>query len=198
MISWLCIGCKAPSAPQTADNEILNQPLTDPVTTEVVVNLRKAVVFYRAQPALSSVARDYLYLGPVQTNNSGTQELSLWVGLASTIDRGYLRESQPTGDELVVIIDGAKLRLPLIPWIHDQDHNPFPTPIALAAALRAPISQQQLARIAQAKTLEVALASEATPALRFQHWEGQWLAWQKINLDTRMGIDVKVSKLEIN
>lgn len=195
LIGWLSLGCQAPGVTEQVQ---LNKPLPDAITTEVVVNLRSAVVFYRAQPALSSVARDYLYLGPVQTNNSGTQELSLWVGLASTIDRRYLRENQPSGDELVLIVDGTKLRLPLIPWIHDQEHSPFPTPIPLSTALRAPVSQQQLQRIAQANTVDVELAYGATQALRYQHWQGQWLAWQHINLDTQMGFDVKVSKLEID
>lgn len=172
----------------------INTPLPDQVTTEVVVNLRKPVVFYRNDLALSSVARDYLYIGPVQTDNSGVRELSLWVGLASTIDRHFVRESFPAGDELVITLDSSTLRLPLIPWIHDTEHSPFPTPTPLTHALRAPVTQQQIQQIAEAKEVSIDLISPSNRANHFQHWQGEWLAWEEIEQDTQVGFSVRVEQ----
>ena len=178
------------------DQDLLavNYPLPDQVTTEVVVNLRKPVVFYRADPTLSSVARDYMYLGPVETDNSGVRELSLWIGLASTIDREYIREAAPLGDELLLTLDSTTLRLPLIPWIHDAKHSPFPTTTPLTLALRAPVSQQQIQQIAMAQSVTIELLSPEKPPKHYQHWQGQWLAWQAIEQDTQPGFTVRVEK----
>ncbi len=172
----------------------INTPLPDQVTTEVVVNLRKPVVFYRNDLALSSVARDYLYIGPVQTDNSGVRELSLWVGLASTIDRHFVREEFPVGDELVLTLDSTTLRLPLIPWIHDTEHSPFPTPTTLTQALRAPVTQQQIQQIAEATEVSIDLIFPSNRAYHFQHWQGQWLAWEEIEQDTQVGFSVRVQQ----
>lgn len=194
VLSAACTGCQVLGRSNDQSLVAVNYPLPDQVTTEVVVNLRKPVVFYRADLALSSVARDYMYLGPVETDNSGLRELSLWVGLASTIDRDYIREAAPLGDELLLTLDSTTLRLPLIPWIHDAKHSPFPTATPLTLALRAPVSQQQIQQIAMAQNITIELLSPENPPRQYQHWQGEWLAWEAIDQDTQVGFAVRVEK----
>lgn len=197
-LSLSTIACQWLGKPSNQEPVAINYPLPDQVTTEVVVNLRKPVVFYRNDLALSSVARDYLYIGPVETDNSGVRELSLWVGLASTIDRNFVRESFPVGDELVLTLDSTSIRLPLIPWIHDTEHSPFPTPTPLTLALRAPVTQQQIQQIAEAKNVAIDLIFPSNRSNHFQHWQGEWLAWEKIEQDTQIGFSVRVEKGEVH
>lgn len=197
------MACHVPGRDKAQETAAINHPLPDQVTTEVVVNLREPVVFFRSDMTLSSVARDYLYLGPVQTDNSGVRELSLWVGLSSTIDRDYAREAFPIGDELVLTLGSESLRLPLIPWVHDTEHSPFPTATALTLALRAPVTQQQIQQIAEAQEIAIALVTASSRSIKFQHWHGEWLAWQAIEQDTQVGFTVNVEQrlppsLELN
>ncbi len=48
------------------------------------------LVYARTEPRYSRSARDYVYLGPVETNRQGVREYFLWVGVATTIDRGFI------------------------------------------------------------------------------------------------------------
>ena len=72
-------------------------PRIDDVTGETIVTLRKPVVLARQVPHLSTKARDYVYLGPVEIDRMGAQEFFLWVGMASTVDPAY------TEDKLTLI-----------------------------------------------------------------------------------------------
>ena len=64
------------------------------------------IVFARTETRFSRSGRDYLYLGPVETNRQGLREYYLWVGVASTLDRGYIAPESALPDR--VIVDGRR------------------------------------------------------------------------------------------
>ena len=76
----------------------------------------RAAVFARTDPRYSRSARDYLYLGPVETNTRGLREYYLWVGIASTLDRGFLAPERPLPVALTLLIGGEPVDLDLQPW----------------------------------------------------------------------------------
>jgi len=187
--------CQLVSSPRLVPSQSVQPqgaPLPDQRTTEVVVRLREALVFARNQISLSNAGRDYLYIGPVETDNSGRQELSLWVGVASTLDREFYRESLPSADELILTTDANTIRLPLIPWVHSLKHSPFTTATPLKVALRAPVTLPQLDQIASSSTLTVEMRSQTAAVQEFYHWRGNWQQWQSIDQDTQVGFTVRV------
>jgi hypothetical protein len=77
---------------------------------------RAPVTFARTETRYSRSARDYVYLGPVEINLRGTREYFLWVGFASTIDRGYLAPESEEPVRLRLRIQGAPVELELASW----------------------------------------------------------------------------------
>ena len=74
------------------------------------------MVFERTEARFSRSARDYTYIGPVALNRRGTYDYFLWVGIASTLDRGFLAPEEPPPEELQLYIDGEPLDLSLVDW----------------------------------------------------------------------------------
>ena len=74
------------------------------------------LVFARTEPRYSRSARDYVYLGPVEVNRRGTREQFLWVGVATTLDRGFLAPEISDPDRIVVMVGGEPVELLLEPW----------------------------------------------------------------------------------
>jgi len=82
---WLLAACVAACAGQSALLETLDER-----TGMTIVRSREPLVFARTEPRYSRSARDYVYLGPLATNRQGVREHYLWVGIATTLDRGFI------------------------------------------------------------------------------------------------------------
>jgi hypothetical protein len=127
------------------------------------------LVFARTEPRYSRSARDYVYLGPVETNRQGVREYYLWVGIATTLDRGFLAPKAETPDMLYVEIGGEPMELPLRPW-HELVATRFSKPmyataVAVRQELAARVTLQQLTRIDAEPLPRVAVgvAADAVP-----------------------------------
>lgn len=168
------------------------EPSLDPDSGEMVVALRDAVVYVKSEPGLSQSAHDYLYLGPIETNVSGTQGLYLWVGFASTIDRK--RDGISEGDfESVTLTVGAEpLNLSLEPWHTDTSNSPFSTNVPLLQSMRARIDPTDFEALAQSEQVTLTLASADGEEHAFKHWNGQWSDWANASSEAEIGFDVRV------
>lgn len=110
------------------------------------------MVFARTETGYSRSGRDYLYFGPVETNRQGVREYYLWVGVATTLDRGYLAPPGVEPERVFVDVAGEPMELALRPWRDREpglrDPRVYDTPVRLGAELAARIALDQLRRLA--------------------------------------------------
>jgi hypothetical protein len=112
---------------------------------------REPLVFARTEPRYSRSARDYLYLGPIETNRQGLREYYLWVGVATTLDRGFIAPAASVPRALYLLVDGEPMELPLRPFAELVRRTvaapSYPTAVPLRAELAARLTLQQLGLI---------------------------------------------------
>jgi hypothetical protein len=118
-----------------------------------VVADERPVVFARTETRYSRSGRDYLYLGPVGTNRQGVREYYLWVGVASTLDRGYIAPDGAIPERLFIDLEGEPMELVLLSW---RDREPvlaeagtYSTPVRVREELAARVTLDQLAALAR-------------------------------------------------
>lgn len=87
----------------------------DPATGTTIVRSGRPAVFARSEPGYSRSARDYLYLGPVETDRQGVREYYLWVGVGTTLDRGFLVPGVGRPKELLLRAGREWMQLQLEP-----------------------------------------------------------------------------------
>jgi len=138
-----------------------------------LVSVTKPLVFARTEGRYSRSARDYIYLGPVEVNRQGQRDYFLWVGVGTTLDRGYLAPESAIPDTLIMSVRGELMALDLLPW--DQrvpglaDPVIYDPAVRVRAALGARVSRQQLALI----------ANESLPSIRVAASDGTMRAYTR-------------------
>ena len=168
------------------------EPSLDPDSGEMVVALREAVIYQKSEPGLSQSAQDFVYVGPVEGNASGTQTLYLWVGFASTIDRDRAGVSEGKFDTLVLTSDDEAIALPLEAWHEDTRNSPYAIKVPLLQSLRARIQAADFERLAQAEQIKLALTGIDGATYAFTHLRGQWAHWQDASAEAEIGFDIRV------
>ena len=140
-------GCQATGA--ASANERLDQSTGLTLTTA-----NEVMVFARTEPRYSRSARDYIYLGPVETNRQGLREHFLWVGIATTLDRGYLAPPIDLPESLQVMVQGEPMVFDLLPWTQTvpglAPAKVYPTSVTLQGQLGARATRDQLQLLAVA------------------------------------------------
>lgn len=135
------------------------------------------LVYARTEPRYSRSARDYVYLGPIETNRQGAHEYFLWVGVASTIDRGFIAPEAPKPRTLYVEVRGEPIELPLRAWhelVPTGIKKPmYSTTVPVREELAARVTLQQLALLGGASPDSVSFATGDSGAPRtFVRWHG--------------------------
>ena len=139
------------------------------------------LVFARTESRYSRSARDYLYLGPVETNRQGIRDYYLWVGIATTLDRGFIAPTVEIPHMLYLNVDGEPIELRLRPWsevLRDGGLEPlYETAVDTDTALAARVTLQQLELFAAAPLASVAIATEDGIPREYFRWEERqdWL-----------------------
>jgi len=135
------------------------------------------IVYARTEPRYSRSARDYVYLGPVETNRQGVREYFLWVGVATTIDRGFIAPEAQEPHTLYVDVRGEPMELPLKAW-HELVPTGFKKPmysttVPVRSELAARVTLQQLELIGGAAPASVSLSTgENSVPGTFVRWGG--------------------------
>jgi hypothetical protein len=142
-----------------------------------IVRGSDVLVYARTEPRYSRSARDYVYLGPVETNRQGVHEYFLWVGVASTIDRGFIAPEAPEPRTLYVEVRGEPIELPLKVWrelVPTGIKKPmYSTTVPVREELAARVTLQQLVLIGGASPDSVSLATgESSGPRTFVRWGG--------------------------
>ncbi len=142
-----------------------------------IVRGSSVLVYARTEPRYSRSARDYVYLGPVEINRQGVREYYLWVGVATTIDRGFIAPEAQEPRTLYVEVRGEPIELPLKAW-HELvptglDEPMYSTTVPVREELAARVTLQQITLIGAASPASVSLATRDSGAPRaFGRWDG--------------------------
>ena len=136
------------------------------------------VVFARTDARYSRSGRDYLYLGPVSVNRQGFREHYLWIGLGTTLDRGYLAPEKSAPRALHLVVGGEPMEFTLGPWdtvvAMTRTEPEYRTRVTLTSQWAARITLDQIARIATA-SIASAHVTDATGSQTYSSWEpGDW------------------------
>ena len=165
-----------------SQTRVVRERLDVPSGTTVLAGA-EPMVFARTQPQYSRSGRDYLYLGPVETNRQGVHEYYVWVGVATTLDRGYLVPLVSEPERVFVDVAGEPMELVLRPWSEREpslrDAHVYGTPVRLGAELAARVTLDQLLRLASEplQVVRVVDGDGATRAYYRWHEGSDWPAF---------------------
>lgn len=133
------------------------------------------IVFARTESRYSRSQRDYIYLGPVETNRQGTRDYYLWVGVATTLDRGYLAPATGTPVSLFVQVRGEVMELKLEPWSQREPSleslRLYKTPVQLKSRLAARVTLDQLTLLAHEPMQSLRVADEKGDTKLYFRWD---------------------------
>jgi len=158
-----------------ASDQALHSQLDDRGRTWLSVDAPLALA--RPAPRFSRAARDYLYLAPVEANNAGVRRHYLWVGLGTTVDRRWPWAAPPEAATLLLTLDGTPLALPLDAWDAEQGAALYRPPAPTYAVRRASVTLDELARIAAATSIGVAVVARDGSVSDYALWDGHWADW---------------------
>ena len=162
-------GCHATVSP------LANERL-DRTTGVTLLTADEPMVFARTEGRYSRSARDYVYLGPVETNRQGNRDYYLWVGVGTTLDRGYLAPEGEIPEAIFVDVQGELMEFKLKLW-SERSPNLGSTPLYSTAVdaetqLAARVTLHQLALLS-AEALESVRVADADGKTRlYRRWQG--------------------------
>jgi hypothetical protein len=144
---------------------------------------RQALVFARTDSRYSRSARDYVYVGPMESNRQGLREYYLWVGIGTTLDRGYLAPIAAEPEVLFMVVDGELMEFPLRAWQgldSTETGGPvYDTSVEIDASFAARVTRNQLELIAASRPETVRLKASDGATRVFYRWEdgAEWAAF---------------------
>lgn len=150
------------------------EPRFDDQTGVTWTTLSEPVAMAHANPQLSTAARDYLYVGPIEMNERGTREDFLWFGLATTVPDVFTADLASMPESLVLQVDGLNFEIPVVQW---DEPAPYETPATVTHSVTARISLDQIGLIAGAEHVSVELHHEDGSSVAYEHWNGEWIDW---------------------
>ena len=165
-----------------SQTRVVRERLDEPSGTTVLAGA-EPMVFARTQPQYSRSGRDYLYFGPVETNRQGVHEYYVWVGVATTLDRGYLVPPVGEPERVLVDVGGEPMELVLRPWREREpglrDARVYGTPVRLGAELAARVTLDQLTKLASEPLQSVRVVDPDGATRAYFRWQegGDWSAF---------------------
>jgi hypothetical protein len=164
----------------TADS--VNDAL-DPATGVTVTYSNTPMVLYRENPGQAAYARNYVHLGPIEVNKSGTYRYYLWLGIWNTLQVNTISEQQDDFESIVLFADGEPLLLDVIGWTPAAIETSTPVyakPVATALDAYYRVTADQIRLIADARDLSLRTTGE--PPREFALWGEQRLARKDLDV----------------
>ncbi|MDH3612425.1 MAG: hypothetical protein OES10_04015 [Gammaproteobacteria bacterium] len=146
----------------------------DPLTTVTITYSEAPLVFYRDESGRAAYARDYVHLGPLEVNRSGTYRYYLWLGIWNTMQDADAGAPRDGFDAIVVFADGEPMPLEISGWTAaaiGASESVYIKPVASAADAYYEVSVDQLRMIAEAKDLR--LQSTGPRRESYELWDSQ-------------------------
>lgn len=160
------IGC-ASSSPTVNDK-------LDPLTGVTVTFAETPLVLYRDNPSQAAYARNYVHLGPIQVNRTGSHRYYLWIGIWNTMQLADVSEHRDGFESIIVFADAEPLTLDLTGWTPESIGTSEPTylkPVASTADAYYEVTADQIRLIADARDIRV--QATGTSPREFQLWDEQ-------------------------
>jgi len=146
----------------------------DPLTSVTVTYSKSPLVVYRDSPSYAAHSRNYVDLGPIEVNKSGTYKYYLWLGIWTTLQMRSLPDLRDGFESIVLIADGEPLLLDLAGWTPAAIETSEPVyPKAFASSLDAyyRVTADQIRVIVKAGDLQ--LRTTGPSPLEFGLWGKQ-------------------------
>lgn len=171
IVAVLLVACSATSGLTT---EYLDQRTGVTVTSNTT-----PLLLYRDNSSVAAYARNYVHLGPIEVNRSGTYQYFLWVGVWNTMEAASADNHRDGFDSITIYADGEPLSLELAGWTPDAIGASRPTylkPVASAADAYYRVTVDQIRLIGEASDVRLRTA-DASPK-EYQLWDEQQAARQ--------------------
>lgn len=146
----------------------------DPVTAVTITYSQTPLMFYRDESGRAAYARDYVYMGPVEVNRSGTYRYYLWLGIWNTMQDATTADARDGFDAVVVFADGEPLPLEISGWTPaaiGASEPVYMKPVASAADAYYEVTVDQLRIIAEAK--DVRMQPSGPQGRFYEPWDDQ-------------------------
>ena len=166
IVAMTVVGC-ASTSPTINDN-------LDPLTGVTVTFSRTPLVMYRENPSQAAYARNYVHLGPIQVNRSGSYQYYLWIGIWNTMQTADLSEHRDGFESIVLFADGEPLLLELSGWTQEAigtSERVYLKPVASSADAYYQVTADQIRLIAQSR--DIRLRTTGSSPKDFELWDDQ-------------------------
>lgn len=153
-------------------SQLLVKDKLDLQTGVTVTRSTQPLILYRDRSAISAHARDYVYVGPIETNDMGRRRYFLWLGVWSTSEKSSRASELDEFESIVIYADGEPLGLNVTGW------NPaaigvsdavYVKPVASATDAFYAVTIDQIRMIAEARDVE--LRTGPTASGHYLRWE---------------------------
>jgi hypothetical protein len=139
------------------------------------------MAFERTEARFSRSARDYVYLGPVAVNRRGSYEYLLWVGIGSTLDRGFLAPEASLPESLTLFIDDEPLELVVTDWQQRapdlKGETPYVPPVDVEWQLGARVTLDQIELLNASGSDRLIVTTTEGDTREFSLWDDA-ASWQ--------------------
>lgn len=146
----------------------------DPLTAVTITYSKAPLVFYRDESGRAAHARDYVHMGPLEVNQSGTYRYYLWLGIWNTMRDAEVDAPRDGFDSVVVFADGEPMPLEILGWTAaaiGASEDVYAKPVASAADAYYAVTVDQLRLIAEATDLRV--QSTGSRGKSYESWDSQ-------------------------
>jgi hypothetical protein len=149
----------------------------DPLTAVTITYSQVPMVFYRDNSGAAAFARNFVHLGPLEVNQTGSFRYYLWLGIWNTMQHSDSGEPRQGFESIVVYADGEPLQLELAGWTAEAIGASEPVylkPVSSAADAYYEVSVDHIRLIATAK--RVRIQSTGPQRRSYELWNHQELA----------------------
>ena len=151
----------------------------DPKTSATLTYSPTPMILYSDAPGHAAYARNFVSLGPLQTNRSGNYQYFIWLGIWSTHRTSLEPDERDGFDSIILFVDGEPLNLGVAGWTPETigaSEPIYAQPVASATDAYYRVTADQIRLIAEAD--EVSLQTTGFSSSSFELWDEQSAARQ--------------------
>jgi len=132
------------------------------------------LVFSRDTPGYGAYSRNFVQMGAIEVNRSGTLHYYLWLGVWNTVQSSSAVEYRNGFESVVVFADGEPLLLDVRGWTPESigvSNSVYSKPVASSVDGYFPVSLDQVRLIAGAQ--DIRLEAVSSSLKKFELWDEQ-------------------------
>jgi hypothetical protein len=160
-----------------ASNPPIVREKLDPLTGVTVTFSNTPLIMFRDDSGRAAFARNYIHMGPIQVNRSGSYRYYLWLGAWNTMQSVGPTEHQDSLESIVLFVDGEPMSLDLAGWTPEAIGTSEPVylkPVASSVDAYYRVTADQIRLIAQ--STDLTLRTSGANSREFSPWDNQQLA----------------------